>query len=643
MKLGILPIARSTFDVPFAGERLAAMLAALDTAGGELCGPRHLLLEPDAADAAMVDVLASAPDLILVLQVTFTDAGFIARLAGATDLPIAIWAPPEPRLGGRLRLNALCGLNLASHALGRLGRRFSYLYAEPERAGDALAEILSGGRRVVPRDGTICAAAPLQEPLAPMRIARIGTHPEGFDTCRYDPGELIRRTGVEVDELELGTLFDAARALPEADVAPIRTRTEAQLPNLGELDAGEVDRSLRLAGALQGLRATGGYDGFAIRCWPETFTQYGGAVCGPVSMMGEARTPCACEADVHGAATLGPAAAAVGRGGVPRRPGGSGRRRRQRRGLALRPGSGVHGRPGNADARHRPHQPQAGAALRVSPQARPGHVLPTLAGVQLAEGRGRRGRDAAPSAGLYGNLGRGAVRPPGADDPEGHHGHRDGAPHGARLRRPPRKDRVARGPRSTFRWWSSGVPELRYGLIGAGMMGQEHIRSVALLDGVRVAAVADPDDAMRAASAALAGPGCAAVFRPSRPAGSGAVRRVRDCGPQRSPPSDPARPAGDREADPVREASLHHGRGRRRHRPQGGGPRRAGVGGDGVPLHATGRPPAREGAGRRSGDAAHDGDPRAPIPVSGEGRPLEPVSAPGPAARWSRSAATSGT
>lgn len=54
------------------------------------------------------------------------------------------------------------------------------------------------------------------------------------------------------------------------------------------------------------------------------------------------------------------------------------------------------------------------------------------------------------------------------------------------------------------------MPELRYGLIGAGMMGQEHIRNVALLDGVRVAAVADPDDAMRAASAALAGPGCTA-------------------------------------------------------------------------------------------------------------------------------------
>ncbi|MCY4285934.1 MAG: hypothetical protein OXC65_11435 [Thiotrichales bacterium] len=304
MKLGVLPLGRSTFDMPFAEARLTAMLAALEAMGGALCGPRHLLLEADAAAAAMDEVLAAAPELMLVLQVTFTDAGFVARLAGATDLPIAIWAPPEPRLGGRLRLNALCGLNLASHALGRIGRRFSYLYADPEGAGEALGELLAGGRQVAPRNGAASGAAPLREPLAPMRIARIGVHPEGFDTCRSDPGDLIRRTGADVDDLELATLFDTARTLPETDLAPIRSRTEAQLPNLGDLDAGEVDRSLRLAGALQTLRASGAYDGFAIRCWPETFTQYGGAVCGPVSMMGEARVPCACEADVHGAATL---------------------------------------------------------------------------------------------------------------------------------------------------------------------------------------------------------------------------------------------------------------------------------------------------------------------------------------------------
>ncbi|MDB2407551.1 Gfo/Idh/MocA family oxidoreductase [Jannaschia sp.] len=45
---------------------------------------------------------------------------------------------------------------------------------------------------------------------------------------------------------------------------------------------------------------------------------------------------------------------------------------------------------------------------------------------------------------------------------------------------------------------------IRYGLIGAGMMGQEHIRNIALLDGATVAAVADPDAKMRALSQAAA-------------------------------------------------------------------------------------------------------------------------------------------
>ena len=45
---------------------------------------------------------------------------------------------------------------------------------------------------------------------------------------------------------------------------------------------------------------------------------------------------------------------------------------------------------------------------------------------------------------------------------------------------------------------------LRYGLIGSGMMGQEHIRNLNLLDGVAVTAVADPDQSMRELSAQTA-------------------------------------------------------------------------------------------------------------------------------------------
>lgn len=44
---------------------------------------------------------------------------------------------------------------------------------------------------------------------------------------------------------------------------------------------------------------------------------------------------------------------------------------------------------------------------------------------------------------------------------------------------------------------------LNYGIIGCGMMGQEHLRNIALLKGAQVAAIYEPDPAMRAAALAI--------------------------------------------------------------------------------------------------------------------------------------------
>jgi predicted dehydrogenase len=50
---------------------------------------------------------------------------------------------------------------------------------------------------------------------------------------------------------------------------------------------------------------------------------------------------------------------------------------------------------------------------------------------------------------------------------------------------------------------------IRYGIIGSGMMGQEHMRSIALLDGARVTAIADPNAEMRHRAASLSDEDCA--------------------------------------------------------------------------------------------------------------------------------------
>ncbi len=309
MKLGIIPLGRPTFDVPFAEKKLAAMLQVLDATGHDLIGPNELLFDENATGAAIKDLQAADVNQVLILQVTFTDASTAVTVGSAFDQPISIWAVPEPRLGGRLRLNAFCGLNLAAHALGLNGRKFGWLYANPDDGIEKdMAALLAGERP----SGELTGKTPPQvneegERIASAvkgrRIARIGEHPVGFSTCAYDAGAMRALAGVDVDVLSLDDLFDTARAVGDDRAKALHATVETQLTGVGHVDPAELDRSLRLKAGLDDLRRKGDYDAFAIRCWPETFTEYGGAVCGPAAMMGENRVPCACEADVYGALT----------------------------------------------------------------------------------------------------------------------------------------------------------------------------------------------------------------------------------------------------------------------------------------------------------------------------------------------------
>jgi len=309
MRLGVLALGRPTFDVTFAEEKLSLMLAALDRTDHDIIGPRALLLDEAATRAAMADLGQADLDQVLILQVTFTDASITVAVASQFPQPLSIWAVPEPRLGDRLRLNAFCGLNLASHALSLNDRTFSWLYADPaNNVSDDLVALLSGDRKVgrleaAPtnagsREGSRVAAA-----MKGRKIACIGAHPVGFDTCAYSADTVKALTGVTVDALVLDDLFDSARAVPAAEVSRLRAVVQTQVDGLDDVAPDQLGRSLSLKGGLETLRDRGGYDAFAIRCWPETFTEYGGAVCGPAAMMGEARVPCACEADVYGALT----------------------------------------------------------------------------------------------------------------------------------------------------------------------------------------------------------------------------------------------------------------------------------------------------------------------------------------------------
>jgi L-fucose isomerase-like protein len=309
MRLGVLALARPTFDVPYAEEMAAKAFARLDESGVTTFGPRTLLFDADAARQAAATLGSERLDGLLLLQVTFTDASMTLELARSIAVPLAIWAFPEPRSGGRLRLNSFCGLNLAGHALGRAGLDFSYLYQSPDQVLASVSpnewprkKNYIAGKLLSSMDRELARAKDVISGLKGRKIGLIGEHPAGFDTCRFDDGELDALTGISIDRIALGDLFSRAASTSPEKTAAHRQNVE-KLKGIDAVDQPQLAKSLTLFEGLSSLKTEKGLSAFAVRCWPEMFTEYGCAICGPMGMMNGAGIPAACEADVYGAVT----------------------------------------------------------------------------------------------------------------------------------------------------------------------------------------------------------------------------------------------------------------------------------------------------------------------------------------------------
>jgi L-fucose isomerase-like protein len=185
----------------------------------------------------------------------------------------------------------LCGINLAGHGLVRAGYRYDYLYAEP------------GDEAALNQVQVALKAAYVRRRLKQARLGRVGQHPDGFDTCRYDKAALKQRIGPEVVELELARVFDEVRAVEAVAIDQLYDDLSQKLNNLSELDRTSVQGTLATYVALRQLADAEELAGFAMRCWPEFFTELGCAACGAMSMLSNEQTSCSCEADVNGTIT----------------------------------------------------------------------------------------------------------------------------------------------------------------------------------------------------------------------------------------------------------------------------------------------------------------------------------------------------
>ena len=308
MSIGFLALARQTFDVPFAAATASDALMSLKGAtNADVIGDAALAMDAEAV-ASQAEALAERePTAAVIFQATFADSTLVREAAEALDCPLILWAVPEKRTGGRLRLNSLCGINLAAYVLAREDVDYRWLYRSPDdpSAKSELQRAISSGASewASPAAASEPEAITEAPTLTGKTIGLIGDRPEGFEPCDFEPGELNTRFGVKVDRVELADLFAAGDAGETDSVDALRARLDDAMTGLADVDQDALDRSLRLYLGLASLADQRQWQGVATRCWPECFTEFGGAACAGNSLLTSEGLPGCCEADVYGDVT----------------------------------------------------------------------------------------------------------------------------------------------------------------------------------------------------------------------------------------------------------------------------------------------------------------------------------------------------
>jgi len=296
LRIGFLPIVRIQFDVALAEEMIKSAREHLEANGFELVVPEQPISDLQATQVAIRTLSMVPVDLVLIYQATFADSSMVVAISEAVKAPVFLWGVPEAWTGERLRLNSLCGINLAGHALTLRKFQYDYAYTMPQ------------DREVIEKIRNLALAGSLQRRLKSVRLGVVGEHPIGMDTCHLDEPRLREIFGVQIQHVVLDDVFSRARSISESTISQTRAILDTSLVNLPSLEQVQLKGTLSVYHALFDIAVEQKLDGLAVRCWPEFFTQMGCAACGAMSMLSDGfrqatPIPCSCEADINGTLT----------------------------------------------------------------------------------------------------------------------------------------------------------------------------------------------------------------------------------------------------------------------------------------------------------------------------------------------------
>lgn len=285
IKLGVVCLTRTTYEYKTAQSMYQDTIKELKQIEDvDYTFVEDCVIEVEDAEAAAGRLLAANVDGVVIISGTFHLGHLALVFAKYIKKPFLLWAYNElPYDGGKIRLNAVCGLNLNASNLYKTGKN-DYSCT----IGDHM-------------DEKWLAALRVKVALENARVGLVGYRAHGFFNVGVDDMDIYRKMGILIDHYEISEMFsqpvseeELANAILEVkEVFICREVTEEQVEKVAKL-------------CVSGAKFVKKYNltAVAVRCWPEFAANYGISPCASMSILQSKGIILACEGDVEGALSM---------------------------------------------------------------------------------------------------------------------------------------------------------------------------------------------------------------------------------------------------------------------------------------------------------------------------------------------------
>ena len=284
-RIGLVCLVRKTFDFETAFKLYKERVAkVMEDKSVDWVNYDKMVITPEEATDASNYFLDNKVDAVVIVSATFHLGHLALIINDLCRKPLLLWGFDElPYDGGKIRLNAVCGVNLNASNLYK-GGNDSY--------------IVHVGNEI---DLDFVKAIKMKVAIEGCKVGLIGYRADGFFNVGVDELHLYKELGTLVTHYELNDLFSGDASEEEIKIERENVLKIFDTSKLNDFQINQVAKLVVLATKFTQREAL---DVVAIRCWPEFAKNYGVSPCAMMSILQSRGILLACEGDVEAAISM---------------------------------------------------------------------------------------------------------------------------------------------------------------------------------------------------------------------------------------------------------------------------------------------------------------------------------------------------